>query len=286
MLVHEGEEAFRWTAGTNVMGLGDLAGGAYLTNGRDVSADGSIVVGGGVSAEGYEAFRWMSATGMVGLGKLEGANFGTHGQATSADGSVIVGWAFLTSTAPFSTRAFRWTPDTGLVPLDESLGAFINTRAMDVSADGSVSVGFGETSRGYRALRWTEGAVVTALPPTPGGSTPDFAEGLSGDGRVIVGSTPSSAIVWDEFHGSREIATLLSIQGVDVGGWQLHVARLVSYDGLTMIGDGRDPSGQEVSWVARFDPGTFVPEPGAMVIAIVALIGVSALYLLRNSVET
>ena len=50
------------------MGLGDLPGGGFSSFAYDVSADGSIVVGQGLSASGAEAFRWTMADGMIGLG--------------------------------------------------------------------------------------------------------------------------------------------------------------------------------------------------------------------------
>ena len=56
-------------------GLGDLPGGVFSSSAGGVSADGSVVVGSGTSANGYEAFRWTQATGMVGLGDLSGGGF-------------------------------------------------------------------------------------------------------------------------------------------------------------------------------------------------------------------
>jgi len=51
------DEAFRWTAGSGMVGLG--FGDAFGNSG-----DGSTIVG----RYGSEAFRWTSASGMVGLG--------------------------------------------------------------------------------------------------------------------------------------------------------------------------------------------------------------------------
>ena len=65
-----GTQAFRWTAGGGMAGLGDLAGGASGSVAYGVSADGSVVVGAGRSAAsgpGREAFRWTSGGGMAGL---------------------------------------------------------------------------------------------------------------------------------------------------------------------------------------------------------------------------
>ncbi len=40
------------------MGLGDLPGGSFFSQAYAVSPDGSVVVGGSMSAAGEEAFRW------------------------------------------------------------------------------------------------------------------------------------------------------------------------------------------------------------------------------------
>lgn len=58
-----------------LLGLGDLPGGAVFSTSVDVSGDGSVVVGNSSSANGTEAFRWTQAGGMVGLGDLAGGAF-------------------------------------------------------------------------------------------------------------------------------------------------------------------------------------------------------------------
>ena len=65
-----GQEAFRWTPGEGMVGLGDLSGGAFVSSAFGVSGDGSTIVGRGRasslnSAAGVDrAFRWTSAAGM------------------------------------------------------------------------------------------------------------------------------------------------------------------------------------------------------------------------------
>jgi hypothetical protein len=121
----------------------------------------------------------------------------------------------------------------------------------------------------YRGFRWTEQLGIVALPDLPGIGPPAIAEAISGDGRVIVGGAYSgdslAAFAWDEFHGSRSIAALLTSQGVDLDGFDLGIARAVSADGLTIAGQGV-PNDSNIfqAWVARLDAGTFVPEPGAL----------------------
>jgi len=101
-----GNEAFRWTQATGMVGLGIRASEAY-----GVSADGSVVVG---SSTGLftEAFAWTQETGMVGLGFLEGV-FTSQALGISADGSVAVGTS--------GNEAVRWT-QTGIVGLGDLPG--------------------------------------------------------------------------------------------------------------------------------------------------------------------
>ena len=93
-------EAFLWTQGIGMVGLGDLVGGNFESRAQAVSADGSVVVGVGyVENTGNEAFRWTEAYGMQSISQLliDGGidltgwllSEVTH---ISDDGTVIVGW--------------------------------------------------------------------------------------------------------------------------------------------------------------------------------------------------
>jgi uncharacterized membrane protein len=64
--------AFRWTAITGFVNIGDLPGGQTSSRANDVSADGSVVVGLSFSTEGRQGFRWTAPTGIARLGDLEG----------------------------------------------------------------------------------------------------------------------------------------------------------------------------------------------------------------------
>jgi probable HAF family extracellular repeat protein len=97
-----GTEAFRWTAGGGMVGLGLLPGG-HQSVATGVSADGSVVVGWDSTAAGsYEAFRWKAGTGMQRLWDVllaQGVDPAAEGwtalgfaNAISADGNTIVGY--------------------------------------------------------------------------------------------------------------------------------------------------------------------------------------------------
>jgi probable HAF family extracellular repeat protein len=54
-------EAFRWTAPTGLVGLGDLPGGTFGSSAQAASRDGSVIVGYGNGPAGEEAFRWTAS---------------------------------------------------------------------------------------------------------------------------------------------------------------------------------------------------------------------------------
>jgi probable HAF family extracellular repeat protein len=235
----------------------------------DVSANGSIVVGSSASERGGEAFRWTAATGMVGLG-LSPDGFRTVANGVSDDGSVIVGDGRTVPEPTFGDQAFRWTAATGIVGLGDLPGGGLYSEARDVSEDGSVVVGRSTTDKpDFSAFRWTEATGMVELPPVRDGIPFVGAEGVSGNGKVIVGS---GAIVWDEFHGSRVLRELLLEQGVDLGDWNPVVARSTSYDGETIAGLARSPTLGSQAFVARLNPGTFIPEPSSLVLSGIGLL--------------
>ena len=180
-------QAFRWTTGSGMVGLGYLPGGTNsIASG--VSADGSIVVGTSSSAFSNQAFRWTAGSGMVGLGYLPGY---TNSIATgvSADGSVIVGTCFSVS----SNEAFRWTAASGMVGLGY-LPGLQSSSANAANADGSVVVG--ESS--YASFRWTAGFGIEALPI-------EGSRGVSADGNTIAGRS--------EQENGRLVALVVTIPG-------------------------------------------------------------------------
>ncbi len=95
-------EAFRWTSGGGMVGLGGLAGEdfRFRSSVEGVSADGSTVVGQSISATGHEAYIWDAANGMQSLKDMLESNYGldltgwwlkeAHG--ISDDGLTIVGY--------------------------------------------------------------------------------------------------------------------------------------------------------------------------------------------------
>lgn len=245
-----GDEAFRWTAADGMVGLGDLPGGFFASEGRCVSANGSVVAGSGHDSLTFRAVRWTQADGMTELGSLPGGEYGGFAEGMSADGSVIVGYG---GNAMGFQEPFLWSESGGMTYLDPMPGAMPGPAggyviAKDVSGDGSIVVGHGTTGAfSWKAFRWTEetgmamlghlsgsshetaaayaisadGAVIvggsaaqpfrwTAAEGMVGLGGSGGANAVSADGSVIVGGSSIGAFVWDEANGRRELQSLLA----------------------------------------------------------------------------
>ena len=162
------DEAFRWSAGQGMVGLGTLP--AHVDSlATDVSGDGSVVAGyaGRPGADNpgelRRAWRWTAAAGITDLGALPG-HLESWATAISADGSLIVG----TSFGVGESAAFLWDQNNGIRSLADVLaGLGVDTtdwqlhEANAISADGFTIVGTGINPTGQ-----SSGWVATIPEPT------------------------------------------------------------------------------------------------------------------------
>jgi probable HAF family extracellular repeat protein len=241
-----GNEAFRWNSATGMVGLGDLPGGGSNPNGRGseaqgVSADGSVVVGKGSSADSVpvEAFSWTQQNGMVGLGYLSSEKY-SEAFGTSGDGSVVVGTGE-------SYDAFRWTEQGGMQPLATAIVGVTGSGARAVSGDGSVVVGDVSTAAGDQAMRWTQATGMVGLGYLPNPTeNQSLALGVSQNGQVIVGFSSSvntqsgdyEAFRWTQAGGMVGLGDL-------PGGSFNSSATSVSADGSVIVGNSTTATGQQ-----------------------------------------
>jgi hypothetical protein len=81
-----------------------------------------------------------------------------------------------------------------------------------------------------------------------------IAEAITGDGRVVVGSSSSvqdlHPIIWDATSGVRNLSETLIDAGADLQGLTLIAAKDISRDGRFVVGDG-SRSGRREPWLVR-----------------------------------
>ncbi|MHC4475656.1 MAG: PEP-CTERM sorting domain-containing protein [Planctomycetota bacterium] len=282
----EREQAFIWTAESGMQGLGYL--GSQRTRAKDVSYDGSIVVGwSGYLEANPEAFKWTELDGISSLG-------GSRANAISEDESVVVGCIYEPSP---NYEAVRWTEPEGMVGLGgrEAYGISANgavtvgvdgyTTEMEAvfwteagnmvslglggtyesakaaSADGSVIVGSGEFEPNSKSqvFRWTLGEGWHLIENLPNGEQ-GYASDVSAEGTIVVGwnylqEGGSSAYIWDESNGTRNLQGLLQNDyGLNLTGWRLESVTGMAADNTTFVGYGINPDGHREAWLATI-PG-------------------------------
>jgi hypothetical protein len=107
-----------------------------------------------------------------------------------------------------------------------------------------------------KAFRWTEADGMVDLGYLPGGTVSD-SNGISADGKVIVGASGLQAYRWTEVGGMESVAEMLLSRDIDLTGWRLFSASDASKDGSIIVGGGEhspEPeAGIEEAWMAKLD---------------------------------
>jgi len=158
-----------------------------------LSPNGQYVVGWRDLNDTRVAFRWDEITGITLLGDLSGGRVWSEAQAVSNTG-LVVGDAEVNDIG--GTNPFRWDAVSGMVSLGTLGGSETQGFAHDVSADGTVVVGMSKDPQNRQiAFRWTQSGGMVPL-GIFGSSQSSEADGISGDGNVIVGSGSSATEGW------------------------------------------------------------------------------------------
>lgn len=247
-----GAQVIRWLNGVPEL-LGISPNAAWL-QGRDISGDGTVIVGYGrdKSSAHYEfGFQWEEG---VWTEIRSGTHLNCIPASCSSDGSVIVGYMHNGGVA--GEEAFRWEKGV-LTGLGDLPGGIFASTASNISVDGSVILGYATSSSHTQACRWVNG-VVEAL-----GELPDEIVGnavdSSADNNIIVGysqlsSGPNKAFIWDPNNSMRPLQDVLTQgYGLNLDGWTLTQAHRITPDGLTISGVGINPSGQTEGWIVHLD---------------------------------
>ena len=205
-----------------------------------VSSSGVVV--GGLRPVG--GIHWMPTSGDVFIGGI-GANF------ISLDGRVIAGEALDANRiqqAAIWQRGTEWRLLGSIVPNAQPCDSLLSS-VFGGSNDGSVLVGLAWNGcRIARAFRWTEATGMVDLGSTVEGQS-SRADGVSGDGRVIVGFQEHST-------GFRQGARWIDGKQTIFSGPEglIGEANAANTDGSIIIGQNCQPltSGQSAwVWTAR-----------------------------------
>ncbi len=240
-------------------GIGDLPGGGFSSSAFGVSADGSTVVGIGLSSadpDSFEAVRWTALGGMVSLGDGGLGLERSSARAASGDGAVIVGRASMPGASPLP---FRWTTLTGLEVLIDTTGLMTRGTAFDVSDDGAVIVGVGSAPSPNQAFRWEASSGMVGLGWLPSNIQDSFAFGVSADGSAISGISFSGPGVDVEPFRWTLAGGMVGIGDVP-GGVFYAIASAISGDGTTLVGPARTSFGWDELFIWSQSSGFILPD--------------------------
>lgn len=235
----------------------------------DVTADGQTILGWGYSTTRQsESFFYDDVHGLRYISDLTGDTRPMLAQAISADGSVVTGY-IVTELAswPYEiVEAFLYDAEHGIRGLGGLDGMPAGSWAKDISADGSTVVGWAESASGQQAFLYQDDIGMKALGMLPSRwPTTSEATAVSGDGSIVVGRSETQAFIYDAVNGMRPLRDYLMDLGLDLSGWWLDSATAISDDGLTIVGRGLNPSGDDEGWVV------VIPEPSTAVLLLIGI---------------
>jgi uncharacterized membrane protein len=234
-------EAYRWTPGEGLVGLGLLPSGTFSIA-KAVTPNSEMIVGVSDGNWGMRAVRWTPQNGIESIGEPPPAWDTVSAGGVSANGKVIVGQIGVPGVR---FRGFVWSTEDGFEVLDEPNSSSSFLQASAVSADGRLVVGVGRYHNVGQPVAWTKETGIFGL-----GLLPDAVYGtasaMTGDGSVVVGNCiysltpplPEEAFRWTAARGMEALG--------DLPGGMLHsYAADVSADGSIIVGAGNTDLGDE-----------------------------------------
>lgn len=255
--------AYRWTAATGFVDLGNPAPSGGLTFGGlsalGISYDGNTIVG-QTSLNSTRPFIWRAGSGFQVLDALPSGFTSGGAQKVSGDGAAVVGLLFGATTA--AQRGFVWKNGTFTVIPVLPIAGLTRSSARAVNRDGSVVAGDSQDNSGAGAqiaFRWTAATGPQSL-GTLANTDWSLSSAISGDGSRVVGQTGNNAgsltygFLWTTSDGMRSLDGVMAGLGIGAG-WHLTSALSISDDGQIIVGSGRDPANQSSSYVLRLAAG-------------------------------
>ncbi len=275
-------EAFKWTRGVGMEGLGFLA--PYVgevfgeSRARGVSADGTVVVGQSTNNDGTvtwkEAVIWsgVSKTALGVLGDMQ-VNVGTditpiyevrHGDSSadyvSGDGTVVAGHSNNDNGTDYWSEAFAYQVGFGRIDFME--GTDGQTGGSDVRGISDAGLVVGNSTNTDGSVTWKEGYTWSVgggltrigwLGDGPSGAHGYSAVwGVSGDGSTVVGysSTTDATYAWEQaftWDSTSQIMRALDLLSP--------VADVISYGTYVSHGYATTPDGSVIVGSALEDMG-------------------------------
>lgn len=250
-------------------GVGDLPGGATLSEANAISADGSTVVGGSIVAgsgfsQAYAAFRWTQDGGIENIFDQSAGGASVRASAVSADGTLIVGTADYGFFGPLGTQAFLFSGSVGpflLGDLPDGISTVPRSYGKGISAHGEFIACTGESASGVEAFIFdTASGNFIPVGDLAGGAFGSYAYGCSAGSFTLIGASYSSqnleACRYVPGEGLRGIGFLPTPTGTQ----NYSVAEAASADGSVIVGESRSfnaTNGNEAfRWTAQ---GGMVP---------------------------
>lgn len=190
-----GAQAFRWTAATGIVGLGDLTGNATNldSEAEAVSLDGSVVIGTAAITVGFRhAFRWTAEGGMESLDDRPTGN--SFAYSMSGDGQIIIGER--------DGVSFVWDGTHGMQTAIEALTNY-----------GMAALIAGWNIQSVDAISW-DGTALMGSGIAPGGQPSTWlavlVDAVPGDANADRKVTGADYTIWaDNFGGGMCVKTLL-----------------------------------------------------------------------------
>ncbi|KAF0095809.1 MAG: Autotransporter beta-domain protein [Puniceicoccaceae bacterium 5H] len=217
-------------------------GGPFISSPRDISFDGSTIVGYSVAGRYHRAVRAVNGTDCAYLTGDYPPGYDYHeAYGVSDDARGIVGTFWSGGRNP----AFYWREETGFVDLGDLADprqyywafAASNNRTVIGWASGEMP---SSSSGSTVAFKWTPATGMTAL-----GTTPAYANDISSHGTVIVGQNllTRTACYWNAAGEMIDLGVL--------PGYTRSIAQGVSADGTTIVGECSGPGGRTAfRWTA------------------------------------
>jgi len=249
-------EGFVWTAGQFArLGFLEPGGSYYMSEAKDVTADGRRIVGWSYASGRTRAVQWIDGA----IAALDAPSDIAQARLVSEDGHRIAG-TFRGTAGP---RLAIWD-DGAFRDAGDPAGGDEYADPHAVVADGSVIVGVGSFADGVRAFAW-DGATFHALGQLPGGDLTSTATGVGDRGEVIVGYATQAAgaycqgdcpdlrtpFIWTRATGMRPLRDYLRYAcGYDVDRWAIGDP-VLSETGRFIALPVRDPEGDTAIAVAE-----------------------------------